>query len=149
MSVLANLNAKTLELRKGRDELAGRFQAVQALAIASAKERARVAGDPQAYEVVEDDAIKAVQKAIKIARDTLAIAPNDALSQREAETLEALLPQAASEDEIRAEAQAILASMEEVSKGAMGDIMKALNAKFGAALDKSKASQIAREVLAA
>lgn len=149
MSVLANLNSKTLELRKGRDELAGRFQAVQALAIASAKERARVAGDPQAYEVVEDDAVKAVQKAIKIARDTLAIAPNDSLSQREAETLEALLPQAASEDEIRAEAQAILAGMESVTKGAMGDIMKALNAKFGAALDKGKASQIAREVLAA
>lgn len=149
MSVLTNLNNKTLELRKGRDELASRFQAVQALAIASAKERARVAGDPQAYEVTEDDAVKAVQKAIKIARDTLAIAPNDSLSQREAATLAALLPQAASDDEIRAEAESVLSSMGEVSKGVMGEIMKALNAKFGAALDKGKASQIVREVLAA
>jgi len=40
MSVLKNLNAKTLELRKSRDDLAGVLQAVQAQSTANAKERA-------------------------------------------------------------------------------------------------------------
>lgn len=150
MSILAALNAKTLELRKGRDELAGSFQAVQALATANAKERAiKEKTDLATVKADEQDAISAIQKSIKQVRDTLALVPTDAKSLRELEMLEALLPKQPSEDEIRGEVESFINAHEgDRPKGFIGVIMKHLVEIYGPALDKGKASPIINKALA-
>lgn len=150
MSILAALNARTLELRKGRDELAGSFQAVQALATANAKERTiKAGGDLSTVKADEQDAIAAIQKSIKQVRDTLALVPTDAKSLRELEMLEALLPKQPTEDEIRGEVEAFIAKHDERPKGFIGVIMKHLVEVYGPALDKGKVSPIINKALAA
>lgn len=150
MSILAALNAKTLELRKARDPLAGSFQAVVALATASAKERAIKEGaDLNTVKATDDDALRAVQKSIKQVRDTLALKPDHQQSLDELATLEALLPRMASEDEIRGEAESIVATLSEKSTKQMGVVMAHLASVFGTSLDKAKASQVAKAVLTA
>ena len=150
MSILAALNAKTLELRKTRDPLAGSFQAVQALASASAKERAIKEGaDFSTVQADEEDAVRAIQKSIKQVKDTLALAPTDAKSLRELEMLEAFLPKQPSEDELRGEAESFVATLPEKSMKQMKEVMGHLVGTFGASLDKSKASAVAKAVLSA
>ena len=150
MSILAALNAKTLELRKSRDELAGSFQAVQSLATASAKERAIKDGaDLATVKATEEDAVRAIQKAIKQVRDTLALVPTDAKSLRELEILEGFLPKQPSEDEIRGEAESFASTLEVKSMKQMKEVMTHLTSVFGASLDKAKASAAAKSVLAA
>lgn len=158
MSILVALNAKTLELRKARDPLAGSFQGVQALATANAKERtikeqAKLPEDQRnldfsTIKADEQDAIAAVQKGIKQVRDTLALAPTDAKSLRELEILESLMPKQPTEDEIRGEIEAALNTMGERPKGVIGMLMKHLVAVFGATLDKGKASAAINKALA-
>lgn len=147
MNILEALNAKTLELRKSRDELAGSFQGVLALATASAKERAIKEGDLMSVKLTEADAVTAIQKSIKQVRDTLSLVPTDAKSLRELEVLESLLPKQPSEDEIRGEVESFVASQTERPKGFIGVVMKHLVSVYGAALDKGKASAIINKVL--
>jgi uncharacterized protein len=150
VSILAALNAKTLELRKTRDPLAGSFQAVQALATANAKERAIKAGaDLSTVKADDEDALRAIQKAIKQVRDTLALAPTDEKSLRELEVLEALLPKMASEDEIRGEAETFIATLPEKTMKQMGSVMAHLAVTFGTSLDKAKASAVVKQALSA
>lgn len=150
MSILAALNAKTLELRKTRDPLAGSFQAVQALATANAKERAIKAGqDLSTVKADDEDALKGIQKAIKQVRDTLSLAPTDEKSLRELEILESLLPKMASEDEIRGEAETFIATLPEKTMKQMGGVMAHLAVTFGTSLDKAKASAIVKQALSA
>ena len=150
MSVLAALNAKTLELRKNRDPLAGSFQAVQALATANAKERAiKAKQDLSTVKADDEDALKAIQKSIKQVRDTLALKPDHQASLNELAILEDLLPQMASEQEIQTEAESFVGTLSEKSMKQMGAVMAHLVAVFGTSLDKSKASQVARQALAA
>jgi len=159
VSILVALNAKTLELRKARDPLAGSFQGIQALATANAKDRlikeqAKLPEDQRSVDFStvkadEQDAIAAVQKGIKQVRDTLALVPTDAKSLRELEILESLMPKQPSEDEIRGEIEAALNTMGERPKGVVGMLMKHLVAVFGATLDKGKASATINKVLAA
>jgi len=150
VSVLAALNAKTLELRKNRDPLAGSFQAVQALATANAKERAiKAKQDLSTVKADDEDALKAIQKSVKQVRDTLALKPDHAPSLRELEILEALLPKMASEQDVKDEATSFAETLPEKSMKQMGAIMAHLASTFGTSLDKAQASQIARQVLAA
>ena len=150
MSILVALNAKTLELRRNRDPLAGAFQAVQAFALANAKERAiKAQADLSAVKANDDDALRAIQKGIKQVRDTLALKPDHEASLRELEILESLLPKMASEDEIRGTAESFVATLPEKSMKQMGAVMAHLVAEFGTALDKAKASAVAKAVLAA
>lgn len=150
MSVLAALNAKTLELRKTRDPLAGSFQAVQALAIANAKERAiKAKQDLSTVKADDEDALKAIQKSIKQVRDTLALKPDHEASLRELEILESLMPKMASEQEIQGEAESFVATLPEKSMKQMGAVMAHLTSVFGTSLDKAKASTVARQALAA
>jgi len=150
VSVLAALNAKTLELRKNRDPLAGSFQAVQALATANAKERAiKAKQDLSTVKADDEDALKAIQKSIKQVRDTLALKPDHQASLNELAILEDLLPQMASEQEIQTEAESFVGTLSEKSMKQMGAVMAHLVAVFGTSLDKSKASQVARQALAA
>jgi len=72
-----------------------------------------------------------------------------ALEEREAEMLEAYLPQQASEDEIREAVTGFVEAEGLSGPGAIGPIMKAMMAKFGAQADGGTINKIAREVLAA
>lgn len=149
MSVLAALNAKTLELRKTRDPLAGALLAVQSGATASAKERAiKARTNLSNATATDEDALRAIQKGIKQVKDTLSHKPDHEASLRELAILENLLPQMASEDEIRGEAESLIADLPEKSMKQMGKVMAALVETFGTALDKSKASAIVKELLA-
>lgn len=148
MSVLAALNAKTLELRKARDPLAGALLSVQSAATANAKERAvKAKQDLATVKADDEDALRAIQKGIKQVQDTLSHKPDHELSLRELEILESLLPKMASEDEIRGEAESFAAGLSEKSMKQMGAVMTHLSNVFGTALDKSKASAVARALL--
>jgi uncharacterized protein YqeY len=147
VSILAALNAKTLELRKTRDPLAGSFQGVQALATASAKERAIKAADLENVKPTDDDALRAIQKSIKQVKDTLALKPDHQPSLNELALLESLLPQMASEDEIRGEAESFIRTIPQPSMKQMGVTMTHLTAVFGTSLDKGKASQVVKALL--
>lgn len=150
MSILAALNAKTLELRKSRDELAGSFQAVQSSATAIAKERVRVAGgDFSTVTATDVDATSAIQKAIKQVNDLLAIKADDAKGLRELEILQSLLPKQPSEDEIRQTVDSYLVGKDKAQKGLIGGVMKHLGEVYGPALDRGKASGIANAALKA
>lgn len=149
MSVLAALNAKTLELRKARDPLAGALLSVQSQATAFAKERAvKDKTDLALVKANDDDALRAVQKGIKQVRDTLALKPDHEASLQELAILEALLPQMASEQEIEGEAESFIATLPEKSMKQMGSVMAHLAATFGTSLDKAKASGVVRKLLA-
>lgn len=147
MSVLEALNSKTLELRRARDPFAPCLLTAQSNAKAFAKERAVKAGDLNNIVVTDNDALRAIQKGIKQANDTLAIRPDHAESLCELEILESLLPVMTSEDEILEEASAIISTLPEKSMKAMGAIMASLSAKFGTTLDKGKASVIVKALL--
>jgi uncharacterized protein YqeY len=148
--VLAALNAKTLELRKARDPLAGSFQGVQAIATANAKERAVKAGaDLSTVKADDDDALRAIQKSIKQVKDTLALKPDHEQSQNELAVLESLLPKMASEDEIRGEAEGVINALPEKNMKQMGAVMAHLTKTFGTSLDKAKASGVVKALLSA
>jgi len=151
VSVLAELNAKTMELRKARDPLAPALLSIQAQATAFAKERAiRKGAEVLAHFGADDeDALRAVQKGIKQVRDTLALKPDHEASLRELEILEGILPRMASEDEIRGEAESYAAGLEVKTMKQMGGLMAHLTSVFGTSLDKAKASAVAKSVLAA
>lgn len=154
MGVAQALNAKTLELRKTRDELAPSFQSVSGFAQASAKERGLKGGDAS---VNDEDALRAIQKGIKQVRDTLEQLGTDEgrqsdlykRSTRELAELEALLPQMASDDEVEAEARAFQSELtvDLVGMKRMGPTMAHLQTRFGTALDKGKASAIVKQLL--
>lgn len=154
MGIAQDLNAKTLELRKQRSDIAGGFQLVQGFAQATAKERGLKGGDAT---VNDEDALRAIQKGIKTCRDTLEVSgPANATdgvverTQRELYALEALLPKMASDDEMEASVTDFLARNPDLalSKGVMGAIMKHLMDTFGTALDRGRASQIAKSATA-
>lgn len=149
MSILASLNAYTLELRKTRNPLAPVFQQIQAGASASAKERALDA------EVTDADAIAALKKAEKNARDMISVLSGQGVTsgdnrydnaQTELQAIQALLPSKASLDEVRAVAEAYLDGQERNMK-AMGGTMAHLRAKFGDSLDNAEASTVVRSLL--
>lgn len=73
----------------------------------------------------------------------------DAGPQRaERAILEAYLPRALSEDELRASVEEVVADLPERSPGAMGRAMAALKARHGEALDARAASALVRAALA-
>jgi uncharacterized protein YqeY len=68
--------------------------------------------------------------------------------EREAAQLEAYLPAQASEDDIRAAIEAFVAEQGLEGPAAIGQVMKAMLQRFGAAADGRTINQIARQVLA-
>ncbi len=152
MSVAKALSDRTLELRKARDEIAPGFLTVQGFAQASAKERGLKGGDAA---ISDEDALRAVMKGIKMCRDTLAlsdegsgaaIAFNERIS-RELKELEALLPQMATDDEVKNAAATFLSTYDEKNMKLMGPTMTYLNGLYGTSLDKAKASGIIKQLI--
>jgi len=70
-----------------------------------------------------------------------------AKEEREAEILEAYLPAQAGEDEIRRAIEDFVAAEGLSGPKAMGPVMKAMMARFGASADGAVISRIARQVL--
>ena len=150
MSVLAELNRVSLEMRKNRDELAKSLSVVINAANQIAKDRATDKGN---YTVTDEDAIQAIRRAVKQTEDTIAIlAENHAedgelyvRSARELTVLKNLLPQSPDGAVISEFVQKYLVQTGvERNIKAMGPIMKALGDEYGAALDRGMASQIVR-----
>ena len=152
MGIAQDLNAKTLELRKARADIAGGFQSVQAFAQAFAKERGLKGGDTT---VTDEDALRGIQRGIKMCRDTIEAAGPDNMTdgvldrtERELVALEALLPEMASEDDVRNAARAYITNHQPDPKKGMGQVIGHLSGAFGTALDKSMAARVAKEELA-
>lgn len=150
MSVLAELNRVSLEMRKNRDELAKSLSVVINAANQIAKDRAT---DKSNYTVTDDDAIQAIRRAVKQTEDTIAIlAENHAedgelylRSARELTVLKNLLPQSPDGTVISKFVQDYLTHTGvDRNIKAMGPIMKALGEEYGASLDRGMASQIVR-----
>lgn len=151
MSTLAQLNARTLEMRKTRHHLAATFQQIQAGVTAAAKTRGLDA------EATDADAITALKKAQKNARDMYEALTGTGLKSTderyavvwdELREIQALLPAKASAEDISAAAEQYLSTVEDRSMKAMGGTMAHLRTKFGDSLDNAEASAIVRGLLA-
>lgn len=150
MSVLAELNRVSLEMRKNRDELAKSLSVVINAANQIAKDRAT---DKNNYTVTDEDAIQAIRKALKQTEDTISILEeNNANSGelyerscREVSILKNLLPQSPNAGIISGFVHTYLKQTgTERNIKAMGPIMKALGEQYGAVLDRGMASQVVR-----
>lgn len=145
------LKDKTMELRKAKAPLATFLVSVSSKAKDLAKSE-----DPKAETFNDDHALRAINSYIKGADDNLSLLkdkPESDLYQRalaERELLKSFLPAEASEEEVRA---FVVAYVEHLMldnvdlKKSMGTIMKSLNDKFGASLNKKTASSIVMEVI--
>jgi uncharacterized protein YqeY len=156
MTILDRLNSYTLELRKSRDPLAATFQQIQAGANAAAKSRSLDA------PVSDEDAVAALKKAAKNAKDMLAaldgrigeanFRPGHSLyeprhkAQTELDAIQSLLPRVADVTEVRAAAETFVATTDGSMK-AMGATMAHLREKFGDSLDSAQASAIVRTLV--
>ncbi len=104
-------------------------------------------------EVDDDDLVRLVKKGIKQRQDAAdqfrAGGREEQAAQElaEAEILSELLPAQASEEEVRTAIEELVAAEGLEGPKAIGVIMKAMMAKFGAAADGRTINQIARQVL--
>ena len=155
MSIAEALKAKTLELRKARDEIAPGLQRVLSLAQGFAKERGLKSGEITT-PINDDEAVRAINTGIKQLNDTLdqvgeAGKESDLYvrSVKEKEILQDLLPKMASDDEVTNEVRQFIASQDPstVSMKMMGAIMKHLQDKFGLTLNKATASGLVKAEL--
>ncbi|MDY7093126.1 MAG: GatB/YqeY domain-containing protein [Acidobacteriota bacterium] len=105
-------------------------------------------------EVDEDAFLTLVRRSIKQRQDSVEQyrkGGRDASAEkeeREIALLETFLPAQASEDEIRDAIRQLVREEDLSGNAAMGRVMKAIMARFGAATDGRTVSRIAREVLA-
>lgn len=144
MSMINQLRAHLTEARRARD--AAKASLLSTL-LAEIEAVGKNAGN---RESTDDEAVRVVQKFVKNVDETIAAltkagtsVPAERLAQAQAERqcLCAYLPAMASEVEIRAE----VAQLRSQGVSAMGDVMKALKARFGSKLDGKIASRIAGE----
>lgn len=107
--------------------------------------------DGKMPDVDDEMCMRALRSALKGQEETLRIIEEAGQSGRilevktKIELIKSLMPEAVSEEEVRAAVQDILEA-NGLSKGVMGVIMKELNAKFGTSLDRGMASRIAKEM---
>ena len=148
------LKHTTLVARKNKDPMATFLVSVTSKALNLAK-----AANPQATTYEDEHALAAINRALKEAEDNLTILTNAGRegsdgyiqSTKERDLLKTMLPAEASDDDVRQEVTNIVYAMastgEADPKKMMGPIMKQINEKFGASLNKKKASAIVQEVL--
>jgi len=105
-------------------------------------------------EALDDNAFQAITKRLvkqrrESAQQFRAGGRDELADQEEAEigVLEIYLPHQASDDEIRAAIEALVAEQGWSGPRAMGPLMQAMIARFGATADGKTISRIAREVL--
>ena len=104
-------------------------------------------------EVDDDGFVRLVKKAVKQRQDSAeAFAKGDrpelaAKEEREAEILAVYLPEQVGEDEIRRAIEELVAAEGLAGMQGIGQVMKAMMARFGGAADGKTINQIARAVL--
>lgn len=140
MSVIEQLRAKSMEIRKDPDR---KWLAPSIMfAISEIEKIGKNAGN---RATTDDEAIKVVQKILITLEDNIAVATNaDAIVKFAAEhdVLRAVLPQMASEADIRGFLQESYVDV----KPSKGDVMKTLRFKFGAKIDMKRAGDIVKEL---
>lgn len=138
MTVIEKLKAESLRLRKERNP--------SAAAIAFAlSEISKVGKNNGNRETTDDEAIKVIQKIISMIDENLKLDIEDGhmiAFNFEKRILQSVLPQMASEDEIRSYLQNSFVE----PPANKGVVMKALKAKFGALVDMKRAGEIASEL---
>lgn len=144
------LKAKTLALRKAKDSMATFMIAVSSKAKDFAK-----AENPKAETFEDEHALRAINWYVKGADDNIALLANTPTSPlyaravEERALLKSFLPAEASDEEVRAFVEEFASNAEGMTdrKKLMGPVMKALNEKFGASLNKKTASTVVQSVL--
>lgn len=124
--MIKELKDLTLKLRKERDPLVPSLSFVNA-------QIDRIGKDDGNRATTEDEAIKFVQKLLATLKENLKF-NNTIEARREIELLESLLPAMVSEEEVRA----FILGLE----GGLGEVMKAVRAKYGSLVDMKLAKSI-------
>lgn len=144
------LKTKTLELRKGKHDLASFAVAVQSKAQDLAK-----AADPANPTVTDAHATSAIRSFIKSAEENMRLlqgmetAPGYLRSQQEVELLKALLPVPATDEQVEAAVKQFLDNPQlERGPKLIGPIMGFLKQRFGNTLDAGRANKIIQAQLA-
>lgn len=101
----------------------------------------------------EDEATKVVRKFLKGVDEFLAASAtvSDEVVEKlriEREVLSAFLPQVASKEEVEIEIDRVLSGLTQKNQASMGEVMKALKARFGSTLDAKEASALIKQKLA-
>ena len=117
MSVIEQLKAKTLELRKQRSDLGPTMQFHTA-------EVAKIGKSNGNRETTEDEAIQYLKKTVQKLKE------NEFADQQEIVVLESLLPQMATEEQVRVYLQEA-----EIDLSNKGAVMKAVKQHFGSLVD--------------
>jgi uncharacterized protein YqeY len=119
--------------------------------LASDLKRAAIDGGKDA--VVGDEALAVLRRAVKTRADSVDQydkAGRKELADRERQeisTIDAYLPKAASEEEVRAVARGVIASLGVTGMKAMGQVMKETLARLGAGADGKTVSRVVGELL--
>ena len=143
MSIIENLKAESLRLRKERNPIASKI-------VFALSEIEKIGKNNGNRATTDDEAIKVVQKLVATIDELLKLHIGDAQRkdmEDEKSILVSVLPQMASDEEIAAFLSAFMtgrSKMGPVPK--KGDIMKALRDHFGALADMKRAGQIATEI---
>lgn len=138
--LIETIKAHRLDALKARDEL--KKNLLGTLVAAATKD----AKSPDDAAVV-----KSIRSFLKSSDETIGLLEargQDASRQRqERAILESYLPRTLSEPELKASVEAIVAGLPERSPRAMGQVMAALKAQHGEALDSRTASALAKAAL--
>jgi uncharacterized protein YqeY len=141
MSIIEKLKAESIALRKAKSPVAPSIQ----FALSEIEKVGKNSGN---RETTEDEAIKVVQKLIAAANENIRFGVESINDGRlialnfEKRILESVLPQMASEDDVRA----FLSATFTAAPANKGVVMKELKAKFGALVDMKRAGEIITEM---
>jgi len=140
MSVIEKLKTESMRLRKERDPLAPKL-------VFALSEIDKVGKNSGNRATTDDEAVKAIQKIISNIDQTIDLLPvNSSTSydlQREKKILSGLLPQMASDDEVRELLKEILGDETPKNKGVA---MKVIRDQYGAKVDMKRAGEIVTEI---
>ncbi|MDR2031650.1 MAG: GatB/YqeY domain-containing protein [Azoarcus sp.] len=137
MSLLAQLKKDALLARKARDTPRA------ALLTTLIAEAGMIGKNDGNRDSSDDEILQTLRKFLKNNQETAAVVEDEArraILRAEAEILAAYLPAMADESAMEAAIAAILDTLPERGPKAMGAVMAALKAKFGAAFDARQAS---------
>lgn len=142
MSVIEKLKNQSLQLRKQKS-------AISASIVFALSEVEKVGKNSGNRATTEDEAIRAIQKIITTIDENLKYADKDRteLLNLEKTTLQSVLPQMATEDDViefLKSKYAFDAAAEDMPK--KGEIMRALRDQFGSLVDMKRAGSIVSEL---
>ncbi len=140
MTVVEQLKQHSMKLRKERDPLAPKL----VFALSEIEKVGKNAGN---RATTEDEAIKTIQKIVSTIDQTVdLLSPNSPVVydlQREKQILQGVLPQMASEEEVRSLLVDILGTAAPKNKGIA---MKVIRDEYGAKVDMKRAGEIVTEM---